>query len=147
MFGTARRQVGDLERQLAAARGREAELAARCGAERENQVIDAIGPETYTYRELVQTIARLIGARCPVVSVPPRLGWLAGQALGWLTKDVTITQEEIEGLMADLLYTQSPPAGTTRLSEWARAHAETLGRSYTSELARRVDRRGEYQSN
>jgi NADH dehydrogenase len=124
-----------------------AELAVRCGEGRDNQVIDAIGPETYTYRELVQTIARLIGVRRRVISVPPRLGWLAGQVLGWLTQDVTITQDEIEGLMADLLYTQSPPAGQTRLSEWIQAHAATLGRRYTSELQRRVNRRDAYPSN
>jgi len=124
-----------------------ADLAVRCGAGNENQLIDAIGPETYTYRELVQTIARLIGVRRPVIGVPPRLGWLAGLALGWLTKDVVITQEEIEGLMADLLYTPSLPTGTTRLSKWIQANAQTLGRHYTSELARRVDRRTAYASN
>lgn len=124
-----------------------AELAVSCGAGREDRVIDAIGPETYTYRELVRTIARLLDVRCPVFSVPPRLGLLAGQVLGWLTRDVTITQEEVEGLMADLLYTKSPPAGKTRLSEWIQANADTLGRSYASELARRVDRQGAYGSN
>jgi NADH dehydrogenase len=124
-----------------------ADLAVRCGAGNENQLIDAIGPETYTYRELAQTIARLIGVRRLVIGVPPHLGWLAGQALGWLTKDVVITQEEIEGLMADLLYTPSLPTGTTRLSEWIQANAQTLGRHYTSELARRVDRQTAYASN
>lgn len=124
-----------------------ADLAVHHGNGRENQVIDAIGPETYTYRELVQTIGRTIGVRCPVVSMPPRLGWLAGQMLGWLTKDVVITQEEIEGLMADLLHTQSPPAGNTRLSEWIQENASTLGHRYTSELARRRDRLAAYASN
>ncbi len=124
-----------------------ADLAVRCGAGRETQVINAIGPETYTYRELVWTIAHLLDVRCPVFSVPPRLGLLAGQVLGWLNRDVTITPEEVEGLMADLLYTPSPPAGNTRLSEWIQANADTLGRSYASELARRVDRQGAYGSN
>jgi NADH dehydrogenase len=124
-----------------------ADLAVSCGPGNENQLIDAIGPETYTYRELVQTIAQLIGVRRTVIDVPPRLGWLVGQVLGWLTKDVVITQEEIEGLMADLLYTPSPPTGTTRLSEWIQANAQTLGRHYTSELARRVDRQTAYASN
>jgi len=48
-----------------------------------------------------------------------------------------LTPEEIQGLMAELLYTDSPPAGTTKLTDWARDHAETLGRRYASELARR----------
>jgi NADH dehydrogenase len=48
-----------------------------------------------------------------------------------------ITRQEIEGLMANLLYVNSPPAGETRLTDWAAAHADTLGRHYASELARR----------
>jgi NADH dehydrogenase len=42
-----------------------------------------------------------------------------GRAVGILARDVTITREEIRGLMADLLCTNSPPAGTTKLTEWA----------------------------
>jgi NADH dehydrogenase len=61
--------------------------------------------------------------------------------------DVIITQEEIEGLMADLLYVDAPPAGNTRLTEWINQNASTLGRVYTSELARRRDRQSSYQSN
>ena len=49
--------------------------------------------------------------------------------------------------MADLLYVQASPAGSTRLTDWISAHADTLGRNYTSELARRVDRQGAYRSN
>ena len=55
-----------------------------------------------------------------------------------------ITRAEIEGLMAGLLKTDSPPAGETRLSEWVGEHAEELGGRYASELARRRDRRAAY---
>ena len=58
-----------------------------------------------------------------------------------------ITHEEIKGLMADLLHVDSPPAGTEKLTDWIREHADSLGRKYTSELARRKDRTEEYQSN
>lgn len=114
-----------------------AELAAEQGAGRENVVVEAIGPETFTYRELVETLAAALGKRRMIVSIPPALGLAAGKAMGWLMGDVVITREEIEGLMAGLLCVEAPPAGRTRLSEWARDHAETLGRSYANELARR----------
>ncbi len=39
--------------------------------------------------------------------------------------------------MAELLYVDDEPAGTTRLSRWVEENAETLGRHYESELARR----------
>ncbi len=116
-----------------------ADLAVQQGATRENKIIDAIGPETFTYRELVEVIGRIIGRKRPVVPMPPLLGFWAGWLIGKMVGDVMITREEIEGLMADLLYVDSPPAGTTRLTDWAREHAETLGRRYASELARRGD--------
>ena len=58
-----------------------------------------------------------------------------------------ITRDEIDGLMGDLLYVDAPPAGRTALTEWITSHADTLGRCYTSELARRKDRRSAYRSN
>jgi uncharacterized protein YbjT (DUF2867 family) len=123
-----------------------AELAVRSGVHRENQVIEAIGPETYTYRQLVETIARLIGVRRLIIGVPPSLGLLAGRVISRVMGDVLITREEIDGLMADLLYVDAPPAGSTRLSEWIQANAESLGSRYASELARRVDRQAAYAS-
>ena len=110
------------------------------GASRANAIIDAIGPETFTYRELVQTIGAIIGKPRPVISVPPLAGYLAGALIGRVMGDVTITREEIKGLMADLLYVDSPPAGSTRLTGWAREHAATLGLHYANELARRKDK-------
>jgi NADH dehydrogenase len=109
-------------------------------------VIDAIGPETFTYRELVQQIGQIIGRRRPVISVPPWLGYAVGAILGKVVGDVIITREEIEGLMADLLYVDSPPVGDTKLTDWAKTHADTLGRRYVSELARRRNRVEAYDS-
>ena len=124
-----------------------AELAVEQGPSGENAIIDAIGPETFTYRELVETIGRLIGVRRPIVSMPPRLGYWAGKLIGALVGDVVITREEIAGLMANLLYVNSPPAGSTKLTDWIKQNANTLGRHYTSELARRMNRQQAYQSN
>lgn len=67
----------------------------------------------------------------------PALGYLAGAIIGRIVGDVFITREEIEGLMADLLYVDAEPTGTTRLTDWARKHADTLGTVYASKLARR----------
>jgi NADH dehydrogenase len=122
-----------------------ARLAVVMGQSADNAIVDAIGPETFTYRHLVATIAAAIGVRRPIVPVPPVVGYWAGRALGWLLRDVTITREEIRGLMADLLCTNSQPAGTIRLTEWARAQAATLGRHYASELERRRHRERAYR--
>jgi NADH dehydrogenase len=121
-----------------------ADLAVAQGVAREDRTIDAIGPETYRYRELVRELARILGVRRPIVSVPPRLGYAAGWLLGKLLGDVVITRDEVEGLMQGLLATGSEPAGRTKLSTWAREHAATLGRRYATELGRRRNRRVAY---
>jgi len=121
-----------------------ADLAVAQGRERAPCTIDAIGPETFTYRELVQDIAHAIGVRRPIISVPPRVGYLAGRLLGTALGDVVLTWDEIGGLMQGLLATDSPPVGQVRLSAWAREHAEDLGRRYANELRRRRDREVEY---
>jgi uncharacterized protein YbjT (DUF2867 family) len=122
-----------------------ADLAVEQGKDRSNRVIDAIGPETFTYRRLVEEIGSIIGVKRPIVSVPPAIGYAVGWVLGKLVGDVMITRDEVEGLMADLLVTTSPPAGSTRLTDWAQKHADTLGKRYASELARRKNRQAAYE--
>ncbi len=122
-----------------------ARLAVEYGAAAENAVVNAIGPQSFTYRSLVAAVGEAIGCSRPIVSVPPALGLLAGRILGWFLDDVMITREEIGGLNAGLLAVETPPTGTVRLTDWAKAQADQLGRRYASELARRRDRQRAYQ--
>jgi len=121
-----------------------ARLAVEQGMRTENTIIDAIGPETFTYRELVRVIGKIISRPRPILSVPDWLGYMVGWAVGKLVGDIVITRDEIEGLKAGLLFTDSPPAGETTLTGWAKENADFLGRHYASELARRNDRRTSY---
>lgn len=121
-----------------------ARLAVEQGQKSENCIIDAIGPETFTYRSLVEEIGNIIGKRKPVISIPPASGYFIGMLIGKIAGDVTITRDEIEGLMSELLYTDSPPAGETRLTEWAKENSARLGVQYASELARRKNRTEPY---
>ena len=122
-----------------------ARLAVEQGRATDNQMMDAIGPETFTYRELVRQIGEIIGKPRPIISAPPALGFLSGWLLGQFTGDVVITREEIAGLMQNLLCTKSPSVGLTRLTDWARANAATLGVRYANELARRQNRLAPYE--
>ena len=124
-----------------------ARLAVEQGGQTGNVTVDAIGPETFTYRGLAEAIGQIIGKRRPVLSVPPCVGYAVGWAIGKLVGDVMITREEIRGLMDNRLFVDAPPAGSTRLTEWAQARSASLGLHYTSELARRTDRSAEYGSN
>ncbi len=115
-----------------------AKLAVEHGARDDKVTIDAIGPETFSYRELVSRIGEVIGKPRPIVSIPPALGHVFGLLLGFFLGDVLVTREEIEGLMRGLLCVGSPPTGATRLTDWAAEHRTTLGVRYASELKRRV---------
>lgn len=117
-----------------------AQLAVEQGEQRDNTIINAIGPETFTYKELVEQIGMIIGKKRPMLSIPPVVGYWAGAIMGKVVGDVIITREEIEGLMADLLVVDAPPAGRTRLTDWARENADWLGKYYASEIGRRKDR-------
>jgi len=124
-----------------------AKLAVEQGVIRENKIINAIGPETFTFRELVQKIGEIIGKPRPIISVPPLIGYLVTAITGRIVGDVFITLDEIKGLMAGTLTVNTPPVGETKLTSWAMKHASTLGKEYTSELARRLNRRSRYKSN
>ncbi len=110
-----------------------------------NSIQDAIGPETFTFRGLVETIGKIIGHPRPVLSMPPALAYAAGSVMGRLKGDVMITWPEVKGLMADLLYVDSPALGTTRFTEWAKENREQLGRRYASELHRRLNTEKSYE--
>ena len=124
-----------------------AQLAVEQGKRSDNVTVNAIGPETFTYRGLVEVIGQIIGKRRPILSVPPDVGYAVSWLIGKIVGDVMITREEIKGLMDNRLCVDAPPAGSTKLTEWARERSASLGLHYTSELARRLDRKAEYGSN
>jgi len=122
-----------------------AEIAVAQGESRTNTLVQAIGPETFVYGEMIKQISKIIGVWRPVLAVPPAFGYLASYLIGKMVNDVFVTRTEIEGLMGNLLYVDAPPAGKTRMTDWAKSHANELGRKYASELERRRDRVREYK--
>lgn len=107
----------------------------------ENTMVDAIGPEVFTYRGLVAEIGKIIGVKRPIVSVNPSLGYLVAKTLNPMVGDFIITRDEIKGLMRNLLDSkEASPPGATALTAWAKERREELGRRYASEVGRRVKR-------
>jgi uncharacterized protein YbjT (DUF2867 family) len=122
-----------------------ANLMLDCADKPEDLTVDAVGPEAFAYRDLVETIGDIIGVQRRIVRVPPALGYAVGRCLNPLVKDVIITREEITGLMRGLLDSDSPPTAPTRLTDWARNNSAKLGHRYASEVARRVKREVAYE--
>jgi uncharacterized protein YbjT (DUF2867 family) len=101
-----------------------------------NIVLDAVGPETFTFEELVKLTAAQVGRSVHLVHLPTPLAYLFTRVIGWFLGDVVLTWEEYKGLMANLLAPEGPSTGETRLSQWLAANREKIGTSYASEVAR-----------
>ena len=117
-----------------------AEIAVSLGHKDDNIIIDSVGPETYTFDELVRLIAQKIGSRAKIIHIEPWLALFLGRLVGYLVKDVVITKDEMEGLMSNLLVSQNPPTGKTRLSEWLEQNGDRVGSKYIHDLKRHYRR-------
>jgi nucleoside-diphosphate-sugar epimerase len=113
-----------------------AEIATWAAEQSDSVTVDAAGPDTVTYGELVEGIAIAVGRRPRFVYTSPRLTLLAGNIVASRVRDVMLTKEELQGLMEELLVSHEKPRGTRRMDNWLLTNAETLGRTYASELDR-----------
>lgn len=113
-----------------------AEIAVSLGHREDNTITDAVGPETYTFDELVRLIALKIRSRAKIIHIKPGLTLFLARLIGYVVKDVVITKDEISGLMSNLLVSAGPPTGQTRLSEWLEQNVNTVGTTYISDLKR-----------
>ena len=99
-------------------------------------IVNAVGPQTFAFEELVRRIAAQMDVRVRIAHVPPRVAYAATRVTGWFLRDVVLTWEEYLGLMDNLLVVDGPAAGPTRLTQWLGDHRKQVGRFYASELAR-----------
>ncbi len=115
-----------------------AQLAVRHAASNENVEVDAVGPEVFTYAEMVRLVRDKTGSRCWITPSPKPLTYLAGRMLGWMLKDIVLTNDEIKGLSRGLLVSRSdePAPAPTKLTEWLDQNAAQLGVKYANEVSR-----------
>ena len=113
-----------------------AQLAIEGVYSKENYIIDAVGPDTFTFKEMVDLIGEKIGTKRPLISLPPRLALLAAQFLSLFVNDLILTPEEVDGLMSNLLVSKEPARGKTTLKDWLETNKNSVGIKYASELQR-----------
>jgi hypothetical protein len=90
----------------------------------QSREFDVVTGGIWLYR--INNIAWLL-RHCPVFAIP---------GFGRAVHDVILTKEEVDGLMAGLLVSESAPTGWTHLSQWISRHAHLWGMCYASELNR-----------
>ena len=113
-----------------------ADICVEAGRRLDDEVIDAVGPETFTFEELVRLIGEAVGAKVRVVHVPTAAVLAAARVVGSIVNDVVVTKDELNGLMADLVVTDGPATGARGLNEWLVLNAGVVGKRYASEVSR-----------
>jgi uncharacterized protein YbjT (DUF2867 family) len=117
-----------------------AEIAVDAARDDRRIILDAVGPEIFTFDELVRMLASAVHRKARrksrIVHVDPRIALAFTHIVSLLVRDVTLTRDEIRGLMSNLLVTDSPPNAATRFGQWLASNADKIGIAYASELAR-----------
>jgi len=112
-----------------------AEMAVDAAHKEQPMTLEAAGPETFCYEELLRFMARAVGSHARLLHVRAERVLQLTRMIGGLVGDIILTREELEGLMQGLLVAATP-SGHTLFRSWLEQHAAELGVSYYSELER-----------
>jgi NADH dehydrogenase len=113
-----------------------ARLAVSLGVGSGNETVDAVGPESVTFRDMVEAIRSAVGSHSLIVPAP---GWLIpplSAVLGAVLRDVLLTTQEYQAMAAGLADSSGPATGQVSLTDWIAQHGDSLGRAYANELVR-----------
>lgn len=113
-----------------------ARLAVEAGHTQQNIIWDAVGPDIFTFEEMVRLIATRLGVTPLLIHVPPKIALILARILSFFVADELLTPEEVDGLMAGLLVSNDPARCQTHLSDWLEKNTDSIGARYASELAR-----------
>lgn len=110
-----------------------ARLCVRLGAGTDTVTVDAVGPQSLTFRELVMAIRTAVGSRARLVQVPGPLVPPVSGLLGLALRDRLLTREEYQAMAGGLADSDAAATGEVVLTEWITSHADELGRSYAND--------------
>jgi hypothetical protein len=113
-----------------------ARLCVLLGAGDDTVVIDAVGPQSLTFREMVNTVRTGIGSHALVLSVPGPLLIAASRALSLVLRDTLLTSEEYHAMADGLADSDAPASVQIQFTDWITEHTNELGRRYANELDR-----------
>jgi NADH dehydrogenase len=113
-----------------------ARLCVRLGASDDTVTVDAVGPQSLSFRELVDAVRKAVGSHAVVVPVPGRVLTATSRAMGVVLRDSLLTPDEYHAMADGLADSDAPATGSILLTEWIAENASELGRRYANELVR-----------
>lgn len=99
-------------------------------------VVDAIGPEIFSFKDFLQLIIGTLSRPIRLIHLPASIGIFLGKFIGMIVGDNILTRNELKGLMQEFLISADTPNGETRFSDWLATNKDTIGCFYSSELER-----------
>jgi len=112
------------------------ELGSRPDIDTAPATVDAVGPESLPFLELVHTIRRAVGSHSLVVPVPGPVLLGLSRLVALALRDSLLTAEEYHTMAQGLADSDAPSTGTIAITDWIAEHGRELGRSYANELRR-----------
>lgn len=116
-----------------------ADLAVEAGAREGNSKHDAVGPECFEFGELVRLVASRVRRSPRLVNVDRSMGLFMARLLGWMTGDVVLTPEEVDGLTRGLLKSAQPSRGRRSFRRWLESEGAGIGTEYRNEVRRHFE--------
>jgi uncharacterized protein YbjT (DUF2867 family) len=113
-----------------------ADAALTAAATSDNITLDAGGPEVFTFNDFVDLVRDAVGSRALVVHLPVAASLAAARLIGLVVRDVVLTPHEVTELRERLMFSAQRPSGTIHLGDWLATNADSVGRSWASELDR-----------
>ena len=113
-----------------------ADLCAESAHDTTDTILDAVGPESPTFDELVGQIRTAVGSKSRIIHVPGALMPPIAAALGLIMRDVVLTADEFRAMSRGLADTSGHATGKIRVSEWIAENADHLGAAYANEIER-----------
>jgi uncharacterized protein YbjT (DUF2867 family) len=113
-----------------------ARLCVELGAGDADTVVDAVGPQSVTFRELIDCVRTAVGSKALVMPVP---GWVmppVTATLGLVLRDTLLTADEYKAMAGGLADSGAPSTGRIVFTDWVAEHGSQLGCHYANEIAR-----------
>jgi uncharacterized protein YbjT (DUF2867 family) len=111
-----------------------ARLCADLGEQENTVTVDAVGPESLTFRAMVEAIKTATGSRAVMLPVPGALIPPMAAVLNLALRDTLLTGGEYRAMAAGLADSDATATGAVVFTDWVREHGPELGRRYANEL-------------
>ena len=119
-----------------------ARLCVELGDHRDTNVtVDAVGPQSPTFRQLVDAIRTAVDSHAIVVRVPGFALPAIASVLSVLMRDTLLTRDEYRAMANGLADSAGPATGSIVFTDWVAEQGPRLGRVYANELDRHFRQR------